>query len=120
MGCNFYKFFKELFFIEKVFDPMKKANPDYKKKITLIPGDVTLPNLGISQSDREILKEEVTIVFHGAATVRFDEKLKTAIEVNVYGTKQMMQLCAECRNLLVRNEWMTTVVNTTIQLHILH
>ena len=34
------------------------------------------PNLGISQSDREMLVKNINVVFHSAATVRFDEPLK--------------------------------------------
>lgn len=34
-----------------------------------------------------------------AATVRFDEKLKTAVAINVKGTKEVLQLGKECLNL---------------------
>jgi len=75
-----------------LFDRMKKACPDYMNKVRLIPGDCGLPNLGIEESDREILCQEVHVVFHIAATVRFDEKLKTAVHINVGGTKQLLDL----------------------------
>lgn len=34
-----------------------------------------------------------------AATVRFDEKLKTAVAINVQGPKEMVELCKEMSNL---------------------
>jgi fatty acyl-CoA reductase len=76
----------------QLFDTMKKASPDYMNKVRLIPGDCGLPNLGIGDSDRELLCQEVNIVFHVAATVRFDEKLKTAVHINVRSTKHLLDL----------------------------
>jgi fatty acyl-CoA reductase len=71
---------------------MKKACPDYMNKVRLISGDCGQPNLGIEDSDREILCQEVHVVFHIAATMSFDEKLKTAVLINVRGTKQLLDL----------------------------
>lgn len=36
---------------------------------------------------------EVSVVFHSAATVKFDEPLKTSVEFNVLGTRRVIQLC---------------------------
>ncbi|XP_073840124.1 waterproof [Musca autumnalis] len=82
-------------FNEPVFEKLKKITPNYREKITVISGDVSLPSLGISHEDRELLKEQVNIIIHGAATVRFDEKLKMAIGINVSGTKEILRLAKE-------------------------
>lgn len=37
---------------------------------------MTKADLGISESDVRLIQDDVSIVFHVAATVRFDEKLK--------------------------------------------
>ena len=58
-------------------------------------------NLGLSESDRKTLAEEVDVVFHSAATVRFTEKLKDAIELNTLGTIKVIQMCREMKNLKV-------------------
>ena len=42
----------------------------------VIPGDITMPALGISNADIEILTQDVSIVFHSAATVKFDEPMR--------------------------------------------
>lgn len=55
---------------------MFEMNPDLKKKIVAIEGDLGLKSLGISEQDRQTLIDNVNIVFHSAATVRFDEPLK--------------------------------------------
>ena len=41
-----------------------------------IEGDLVEPDLGISSENRDLLIKNVNIVFHVAATVRFDEPLK--------------------------------------------
>ncbi len=42
----------------------------------MVEGDLLLPSLGISKEDRQRMIDNVSIVFHSAATVRFDEPLK--------------------------------------------
>ncbi|KAK2580056.1 hypothetical protein KPH14_012340 [Odynerus spinipes] len=71
-----------------------------QKSVTAIHGDVQLPGLGISLQDRKLLIEKINIVYHGAATVRFDEALKKAVLINTRGTKQMLELAKEMKNLL--------------------
>lgn len=61
-----------------------------------------LPGLGINMADREILQKNVNIVFHVAATVRFDEKLRLALQVNVSATREIILLAREIPNLKVR------------------
>lgn len=51
--------------------------------------------------EREQIKEQVNIVIHAAATVRFDEKLKMAIAINVNGTKEILKLAKEIHHLKV-------------------
>lgn len=55
----------------------------------------------MSEHDRQVLKDEVSVVFHGAATVRFDEPLRTAYSINVRGTHEMLSLAKDMKNLKV-------------------
>ncbi len=59
-----------------MFHTVGKAHPDFKSKLIGVIGDLTEPDLGISDDDRNKLIKNVNIVFHSAATVRFDEPLK--------------------------------------------
>lgn len=70
------------------------------KSVTLINGDVQLPGLGISLLDRQLLIEKINIIYHAAATVRFDEPLKKAVLTNTRGTKLIVELAKEIKNLL--------------------
>lgn len=49
--------------------------------------------------DKQILAREVNVVFHMAATVRFDEKIKIAMQINVQACKDVMQICSEMLHL---------------------
>ena len=60
----------------QVFDNLKKDQPNFAKKLIAIAGDMMDEGLGISQSDLRMLEENVHIVFHSAATIKFDEPLK--------------------------------------------
>ena len=70
-------------------------------KLTAIEGDVTLPQFGLSSQNLKTLIDEVSIVFHSAATVRFDEDIKTAIEMNVSGPRYLLQICRQMTQLKV-------------------
>jgi len=80
---------------------LRLENLDILSKIIPIVGDVTLPELGISEQDRKLICEEVSLVIHSAATVKFDEKLKLALDVNVNGTKRIIELCKRMKLLVV-------------------
>ena len=60
----------------QVFDNVREAIVDFKSKIVPVVGDIAEENLGLSEEDWEMLQENIEIVFHSAATVRFDEDLK--------------------------------------------
>lgn len=64
-------------------------------QISLIQGDITQPGLGISAQNREELCREVSLVFHAAATIRFNENLNVALQANVIGTQEVVNLCKE-------------------------
>ena len=60
----------------QLFNTLRELKPDFHNKVVAIPGDILHDGLGISQSDGDVLKNNVSVVFHVAATVRFDEPLK--------------------------------------------
>ncbi|XP_055706865.1 putative fatty acyl-CoA reductase CG5065 [Phlebotomus papatasi] len=84
-----------------LFDGLKATHglDNLMNKFQVIGGDVTLPDMGISPEDRQILIEEVSIIYHCAATIRFDETLKKAVLLNTRGTKMMIKLAKECKQL---------------------
>ncbi|PSN51392.1 hypothetical protein C0J52_04435, partial [Blattella germanica] len=52
-----------------VFDCLRKENPNFIDKVHVIPGDCSLPELGLSPHDRTEIVENVNIIFHLASNV---------------------------------------------------
>ncbi|KAL4711229.1 hypothetical protein ACJJTC_019070 [Scirpophaga incertulas] len=69
------------------------------EKVSIVSGDIIAPDLAISAEDRARIIEEVDIIVHAAATIRFDEELKKAVLLNVRGTKLMLELGKQCKKL---------------------
>lgn len=67
----------------KVFDRVREDCPNFHEKIKPINAELTQPKLAISAEDEEELLTRVNVVFHCAATVRFDEPLKYVLLVCV-------------------------------------
>lgn len=87
---------------QQLFLRVKSEVPDFRSKISVIPGDVGAPDLGLSPTDRSLLTGKVNMIFHGAATVRFDENIKTAVGINTRGVQAMLTLAREMEHLKVR------------------
>ncbi|CAG0914000.1 unnamed protein product, partial [Notodromas monacha] len=83
----------------KAFDYIREKNPQNLDKVVAVAGDLTLPNLGISFEDEQSLIRDVSVVFHSAATVKFDEPLKNAINMNVTGTLSVVNLSKKFHDL---------------------
>lgn len=76
-----------------------ERQPNLFEKLELINGDLHEVGLNLSPDDQTVLTNEVEIVFHAAADVRFDESLKGAIETNVRGTREILLLSQRMINL---------------------
>nr|CAD7454640.1 unnamed protein product [Timema tahoe] len=83
-------------------DPAFKRMPEMgHQKVVGIAGDLYQRGLGISPQDRERLCREVSVVFHVAASVKFDEDLKFILQTNVGSTQAIIDLCKDMSNLEV-------------------
>ena len=77
---------------------MREENPDAFKKLHVIEGDANQLNLGICESDLDKIKS-CSVIFHAAASVRFDDPLKFAILLNTRGTRETCKLAQTMPNL---------------------
>lgn len=85
-----------------MFDRLREENKTHLfEKLIAIGGDVGQENLGLSSADRLTLVGEVQIVFHSAATLDFEADLKTTTNINLLGTRRVVELCQEIRDLKV-------------------
>ncbi len=81
-----------------MFDLLKIQNPNIFSKLQVIDGDCSKIGLGLRPRDLERLKS-VSIIFHSAASVRFDEPLKQSILLNTRGTSELCKLAEKLPNL---------------------
>jgi len=83
-----------------VFDKFKELQLESRlSKIVPIEGDVGLEHLGISPKDRQTLIDNVNVVFHSAATLDFFQSLKETTNINLRGTRRVVELCQQIKNL---------------------
>lgn len=86
-----------------VFSHLNEHRPSALDKIKIIEGDLEMVQLGMNASDRKLIADNASIVFHSAADVRFDRPLREAYDINVSGTKRMLDFAAEFKRLVVSN-----------------
>ncbi|KAF5287179.1 hypothetical protein FQR65_LT12308 [Abscondita terminalis] len=89
----------EEFFASPLYDRLRDERAEAMSKLFVVSGDCELVKLGLNDADYALLAEEVEVVFHVAATVRFDEKLKKAAYVNVRATRDLLELGRRMRKL---------------------
>jgi len=102
-GCSIENRLSQLFNVP-LFDLIREHSPDAFEKVVPIFGDIKYDELGISPEDQNVLCQEVSIVIHSAATIRFDEELKEAFEVNVSGTQKLVNLSRKMSKIEVSYE----------------
>ena len=88
-------------FIGELFVKLKLVDPNYKTKLRIVEGDMNKVDLGISDGDRQDIIDNVEIIIHAAADVRFDKPLLELCFTNVRGTKALTTLAEETKKLIV-------------------
>ncbi|VEN34703.1 unnamed protein product [Callosobruchus maculatus] len=83
----------------ELFDIIRKENPSNLDKVKCISGDVKKLKLGISEEDERLITSKVNIIYHVAASVRFDDPLREAIITNIRSTREIIQLALKCSKL---------------------
>lgn len=85
----------------QIFNRVRSENAQALEKLCQVAGDVLKPTLGLSDEDLHILHQEVSVVIHTAATVRFNECISLAVEMNTLGTRRVIELCKQLPRLKV-------------------
>ncbi|XP_034124495.1 putative fatty acyl-CoA reductase CG5065 [Drosophila guanche] len=97
----------------KLYDRLRREQPDAWSKLVPIAGDVEQLGLGICAADLERLRN-VTIVYHSAASVRFDDPLRSAILMNTRGTHELVKLALAWKKLRAFVHVSTTYSNPSV------
>lgn len=93
-----------------VFDRLHTECPYTLAKMVAINGDCMELGLGISKEDLELMSN-VSVIFHAAASVRFDDPLKEAIMMNTRGTRETIRFAETLKNIRVFVHVSTTYCN---------
>ncbi|MES1913938.1 MAG: hypothetical protein MHM6MM_006081 [Cercozoa sp. M6MM] len=90
-------------FDSQIWERLREERPDFdewwKTKVFAAPGDVVLPNAGLSEAWQQRFRDEVNMVVHCAATIDFDCRLDLAVQLNVMGLLGLMNLASQCRDM---------------------
>lgn len=88
---------------------LSRMDVDHNRFDAII-GDVSAPDLGISDADKERILSEATSMIHSAASVRFDMPEDKAADQNVKATEAMVDLATELaqRGRLIRYDHIST------------
>lgn len=93
-----------------VFNRLREECPDSFKKLYAVDGDVTELGLGFSAESLKMM-ENVSVIFHSAASVRFDDPLKSAILMNTRGTVEVMKFAETLKGIRAVLHVSTTYCN---------
>lgn len=98
-----------------VFQHLSKYDPNFLDRIEIVSGDLSKPQLGID-SDQIVneLKNQIEIVIHAAADVRFNEPLYNLVWCNLVGTRDLLELSKQMVKLQVFIYMSTAFSNTKV------
>jgi fatty acyl-CoA reductase len=77
----------------------------------VVDGDISKPKLGLAADVQAEIENDTTVILHCAATTRFTEPIKVALELNILGAKRVLELAKKCKNLKAHVHVSTAYVN---------
>jgi fatty acyl-CoA reductase len=83
----------------QIFDELLSTKPHLKDRVVPMEGDITQEGFGLSESDTKFLEKEITLIIHSAATTKFTENLKLAVNLNVLAVQRVVALAKRCTHL---------------------
>ncbi|KAL7304301.1 hypothetical protein TKK_0003102 [Trichogramma kaykai] len=83
-----------------LFDRLRENRPEAFEKLIPVQGDVSAEGLGLPPIERQFLIDRVSVIFHVAASVRFDDPLRDAIFLNTRSTRDVCILAANMKRLV--------------------
>jgi len=66
----------EMHMVSQVFGRLATLKPQFSQQVIVVAGEIIDNDLGISDSDRQHLESNVSVVMHLAATLNFTETLR--------------------------------------------
>lgn len=82
-----------------LFQTLRDTKPGFESKVVPVCGDLLVDGLGMSEEDIATLRENVSVIIHVAATVNFNEHIKTSLQLNVIAVKQLLAMSRTFKDL---------------------
>ncbi|GIY04062.1 fatty acyl-CoA reductase [Caerostris extrusa] len=91
------KYMLRLFHLTQLFRQLREEDPKVFDKVHVVAGDLSLTDMDMSQHDLKRVVEEVSIVFHCAASVSFFKPLQYLLLHNAGGVNNIISLCKKLK-----------------------
>jgi len=88
---------KYMAYAKKKMREIENNNHDYKDRIKLVEGDITLNDLGLGKASH--IKGSTVEIYHLAAVYDLSVSKELAERVNVTGTKNVLEFASRCKKL---------------------
>lgn len=83
-----------------MFKRIMDQKPEVMKKIYPVWGEITVPNFALSDEHLKRVIETSEIMFHLAASLRLEATLKPNIQMNLTGTKYVLDIAKQMKRLI--------------------
>ncbi|HZL21592.1 MAG TPA: SDR family oxidoreductase, partial [Polyangia bacterium] len=68
-----------------------------RQKVVVVDGDITEPNLGLSETDAQKVAQDIDVLINSSGRVTFNPPLESALRTNVEGTKNVIAFAKRMR-----------------------
>jgi fatty acyl-CoA reductase len=84
----------------QLFERIMQEKPEVMRKIMVVSGEITEPNLGLSEPHLQHVIDHTNILFHVAASVRFNAPLRANVLTNLVATHEAVEIAKRVKNLM--------------------
>jgi long-chain acyl-CoA synthetase len=81
--------------VDEIVAQLYEDVPDSVERLRPVAADLTMPGLGLAEADRITLAANVERIVHCAASIQFTLPIEEAREINVGGTRRVLELARE-------------------------
>lgn len=85
----------------QAFEKLLKESPNLLNKLVAVDGDLEQSAVVLKETDRSRLANEVSVVFHFAASLRLEAALGPAVKANTKATQNLLEFSQTLKNLKV-------------------
>lgn len=85
--------------LRAALDSLLGSDDAFGKRVSAVCGDVRRPRLGLDEAGYQALAADVTDIVHAAASVSFTLPLRESRDINVGGTRRVIEFARDCHRL---------------------